>query len=223
MVKKIILGIFLLPIVGMSQTSKFSLEFGGNYYKSDLTNNTLNQLSLIPSVSYFLNDKFSIGLQYQYKTNESTNSSSLQVYNTLIYLQSTTKQNNNYYGGLIRYYLFQNTSKFNAFLNLNPSIIKTDVNSTLIRIEKDLDNVTTSASQASLSQDIDAYDIDLGLSLSYKLISNLAIQLNLRSLMNYGNYKSNNSDFNSSTNNTTAIKIFDQPLKNTYISLNYQF
>lgn len=210
-----------------AQERKFIFELGGAFNKttlessSPLGKNEIKNPKLNLQTGYRLFSRSYLGISYQFLTDieKKAATSTDHQYHTSSTSESTEKTNA--YGIFYRFYIWPpSTSRWNAFAEVSPSIqfhrSKTSFSSET-RYGENLSEIAAVEKLEGRS-DRKAIDTDLKIGGSYNVTSYLAVQLSLRSIAN------KHADFSDSQKlfeekNNTSYRLFDSPLKNTYLSV----
>ncbi|WP_400261198.1 outer membrane beta-barrel protein [Sphingobacterium sp. SG20118] len=224
---KYILSSFLIlsASVAFAQQSKLFIEVGGSYQQSNdkqhLGNSKYSYFRKAPIIGtglgYQLSGHSTIGIQYSHEkvsyeqNNIFTHSEG--------YSESSYKSNikTNSFGVFYRYYFRdKETSKWNVFAELSPSLEKSKEFSTELNINYNAESQNTQTlTDVTINRESNSLDGSISIGSSYQISPKWALQLSLRSIVQvqhqFGELKA------------TRYRIFEQILSNNFFSVQYQF
>lgn len=215
-----------LQHVSAQQRPVLHLEFGGGY--NSAKNVAADELgimkfdsksaspTLLGKIGYIASNHSVVGLSYTWSKSKSESEQLIALYDNQTHNLAQTKTKTNFYGVFYRYYFKAlNTSRWNAYVEFNPSYTQsTERTSSISYTYNTMDSVT----QSEFTLKSKAIHLDLQAGISYRFIGGLSGQLALQSLA-YGLVPINKDD----ENVPSSFGLFEDPLKNARISLVYQF
>ncbi|MFD2969992.1 hypothetical protein [Sphingobacterium bambusae] len=225
-----IASVFTLGISRAQQT-KFLIEVGGNYQKTNYETDDINYLAsnkqltttIQPRLGVFVGKHTVLGLSYDFQKQKGEMNTKLYWDS---YRSSTEMDIDNKTHGIGTFYRHYfravYASRWNVFLELNPSYQTSKQLSALTRMDQTngsgWDNPMLSVSQYLYTTRQKAVNVGLKAGTSYRLSKFLHLQLTLPSIAHV-NHMFHNEENDIEYENSTNFSLFSHPLSNSSLSL----